>query len=228
MAGLPRDPEIGVPPDDSDPDQLLDNLEAAVGEVLDNTSAGASSVPKNRSTARPARQGLTLGERLNKLQSQVMRLGKEIKRLNTFIADRDTVIQTQSSQIASLQNELYRGPQPQLSSTTEPAGSRLLQEISYLIYVAPKQRRYGEELRTFASSLHQICPCAYRYIRELLPLPSPRTVFDDLQELKAAIAAALDETSGPACLLNFLDEYRARNDIPADHPLFCTLGFDAT
>jgi hypothetical protein len=52
----------------------------------------------------------------------------------------------------------------------------VLEDSKTLIDIAPRQRRSGQSLMTFAYSLHLVSPRAYRYVREVLPLSSPPTV----------------------------------------------------
>jgi hypothetical protein len=227
MEDPPADAWFNDSPDDGNPDELVEQIEAAVDQVLEIVPEAASA-PESPRVARPTRRPLTPGEKLTAVRAKVMRLCKQIKGLKREISERERLIRDQGREILELKKQWQFPPSSrEVPSEQMEVGHHVLAELNHLICVSPKQRRFSGELTQFAYSLHMISPRAYRYIREVLPLPSPRSVSNWLEPLKATIAAALDEKTGPANLPAFLEQYRSQHEIP-DRPFHCTLAFDAT
>ena len=64
----------------------------------------------------------------------------------------------------------------QLKSQLSVGAQELLENEVSLIDVTPKQRRYKEEIMSFAVTLHYYSPRAYEYVKRFITLPAVSTI----------------------------------------------------
>jgi hypothetical protein len=89
---------MASPPDDGDPHELLDQIEAAVDQVLEIAPVGGS-VSEYPSVTRPGHRTLTPGRKLMVLHPKVMRLSKGSKKEKAGLSKRERVSRTKDAKL---------------------------------------------------------------------------------------------------------------------------------
>jgi hypothetical protein len=101
----------------------------------------------------------------------------------------------------------------------------IIHELSTLVDIAPRQRRFSPELYKICSCIQTVSPAAYRILREVLPLPSYQAIDHQWRSRRELIKSCLTDAGKVPTLLG---DYRSRHQIPDTDRIPCTLSFDAT
>ena len=149
---------------------------------------------------------------INRLKDQIRRCKLHLARLKS-IRDKEKNQMLPDDYYEALESE---HAQPQVEHT-------ILKELVELAPIAPKGRRYSDRLMRFAYCLVTYSPCAYKFARQSLPLPSRSQVYvrfgGSVAQMKQSLTN-IDE------VYRLVEDFGLKRD-NAPPKLVCALGVDA-
>ena len=153
------------------PDALLNRVELSHKRPLVATPINSD----NTSPPEKIRKTTSIEEERDMLQKK---LGQKIRNLQQQLCRTKQRAQTMGEVIKILKDKLLISSKEaeSLQSTFEGTHLEFLYNFKENLKCQPSGRRYSDEIKEFALTLHFYSPKAYKYVRSIVPLPNPSLV----------------------------------------------------
>jgi hypothetical protein len=113
---------------------------------------------------------------------------------------------------------------PDPPTARPPLQKWFLSELLALAVKRPATRSFSDDMKSICYALYTVSPQAYRFARQILPLPSATTLSSFMSDEKQFLGLAL---AGGRESARYLQEYRQKLRL-GDNPVPSVLAFDAT